>query len=170
MSAGFSKRIFTFRQAATSHLKNFFEVRASFSRCIFYLQTGSNNNTGIIPVIPNLNSTSYINAQSARPTHRCVLGFPQPWDPGGFIQPVVNNQDLPISGSWLWSSEAAQELILFAKKVSLCPFSPSPEQSCWDKHGRTHKQAKNFLLFKEMFWFKQNDQSLNLKKGSALPN
>lgn len=89
--------------------------------------------------------------------YRHTLRLPQPWDAGRFTQPVVNNQDLPISGSWLWSSEAAQELILFAMKMSLCLFSPSPEQSCWDKHGRTHKQAKNFLVFEEMFWFKQND-------------
>lgn len=93
-----------------------------------------------------------------------TLGFPQPRDAGGFSQPMVNNQDLPINGSWQWSSEAAQELLLFAKKVSLSPFSPSAEQSCWDKHGRIHEQAKNFLVFKEMFWFKQNDQSLNLGK------
>lgn len=77
---------------------------------------------------------------------------------------MVNNQDLPISGSWQRSSEAAQELILFAQKVSLSPFSPNPEQSCWDKHGRIHEQPKNFLVFKEMFCFKQNDQSLNLGK------
>lgn len=161
MSADFSKRIFTCGQAATSHLRNFFKVRASFSQCIFYLQTGNNNSTGNIPVIPNPNSSSCINAQSARPTHRHVLMFPQPWDAGGFTQSIVNNQDLPISGSWQWSSETAQELILFAKKVSLSPFSASPEQRCWDKHRRIHEQAKNFLVFKEMFWFKQNDQSLN---------
>lgn len=168
MSADFSKRIFTFRQAATSHLRNFFKVHASFSWCIFYLQTRGNN-TGIIPVIPNPNST-VVSMHRVPDLSTDVLGLPQPWDAGGFTQPVVNNQDLPISVSWLWSSGAAQELILFAKKVSLWPFSPSPEQTCWDKHRRAHEQAKNFLVFKQMFWFKQNDQPLNLGKVQPHPN
>ncbi|RMC01600.1 hypothetical protein DUI87_22041 [Hirundo rustica rustica] len=129
------------------------------------MSKSSNHKTGNIPVIPNLNSTSCINAQSASPMYR---HGPTALGAGEFTQPVANNQDLPINGSWLWSSEAAQELILLAKKVSLSPFSPNPEQSCWDKHRRTHEQAKNFLVFKEMFWFKQNDQSLNLGKAQPI--